>query len=109
MKRLLWLVLAFIAFIVTNATAGFWIEDAGWSISDAIRHFMDAAHSDWLLVSLLIHTGVFTIAGIAWWLREMRRRGWSRRRRGWWIVALVVLGAPALLAWLAADRDDAPA
>lgn len=106
MKRPLLLTAAALIFAWINVATVLWLRDAG-SFPEALAHFWTTVRADWMLVAILTDAGVFVLLGLAWLWRNAGERGWSTLRRLAWLVAVVALGSPALLLYLALSTREA--
>jgi hypothetical protein len=106
MKRPLLLMAAALFFVWLNVATVMWLRDAG-SLSEAVGHLWTAVRADWMLVAILTDAGVFVLLGLAWLWRNAGERGWSRPRRLAWLAAVVAVGSPALLLYLALGAHEA--
>jgi hypothetical protein len=77
-----------------------WVGAAG-SLGVARDQTWARLRSDWYL--LIVVTDHLVIAGVVllWVWGDMGRRGWSLPTRLAWLVTLIALGTPTLLAYLA--------
>ncbi len=77
-----------------------WVAAAG-SLGVASGQTWARLRSDWYL--LIVVTDHLVIAGVVllWVWGDMGRRGWSLGARLAWLVVLIALGTPTLLAYLA--------
>lgn len=77
-----------------------WVSAAG-SLGVARDQTWARLRSDWYL--LIVVTDHLVIAGVVllWVWGDMVRRGWSLPTRIAWLVVLIALGTPTLLAYLA--------
>jgi hypothetical protein len=105
MKRPLLLMAAALFFAWLNVATVLWLRDAG-SLSEALTHLWTTLRADWMLVAILTDAGVFVLLGLTWLWRNAGERGWSRPRRLAWLVAVVAVGSPALLLYLALSADE---
>jgi hypothetical protein len=98
-NRWLLLVLAF-AFLAWELVAVIlWVRQSG-GLPHAPGHFWQALRSDWM--ALLVVSDHLLVAGtvlVALWI-DAKRMGWQLSRRWGLVVAFVVLGSPAMLAYL---------
>ncbi len=100
MKRPLLLTAATLVFTWINVATILWIRDAGGFV-EALAHLWAAARADWLLLAILTDAGVFVLLALAWLWRNTGDRAWSTPRRLACVAAVVAVGSPALLAYLA--------
>ncbi len=77
-----------------------WVGAAG-SLGVASAQTWERLRSDWYL--LIVVTDHLVIAGVVllWVWGDMGQRGWSLRIRLAWLAALIALGTPTLLVYLA--------
>ena len=100
MKRPLLLTAAVILFAWLTIATILWLRDAG-SLSEALVHLWTSARADWMLVAILTDAGVFVLLSLVWLWHDAKARDWSPPRRLAWIAAVVALGSPVLLLYLA--------
>lgn len=106
MKRRLLVIAAVLFFVWLNVATVMWLRDAG-SLSEALAHLWTTVRADWMLVAILTDAGVFVLLGLTWLWHNARERGCSTLRRLAWVAAVVVLGSPALLVYLAVSAREA--
>ena len=99
-QRALCLVAAALIFAWFVAGALWWLaayESVGAGVADSWRTLT----SNVMNLIILSDAFFFIILAFAWVLRDARERGW-RGARGWgWLVAMTLVGCPALLVYLA--------
>jgi hypothetical protein len=95
------LIIAAILFLLLELYAATrWMGHAG-GLGAAFDHFWDVLRSDWMAqIVVSDHLVIAGIALIALWL-DAARRGWGVRRRIILGIVFIVLGSPALLAYIA--------
>ncbi len=100
MKRPLLLTATAVLFAWLNVATFAWLRAAG-SLSGALIHFWTSARADWLLVAVLTDAVVFAVLGLVWLWHDAGDRGWSTARRIAWLAAILALGSPPLLLYVA--------
>ena len=60
---------------------------------------------DKYILKQFLSTFFFVVLIFAWVLGDAKRRGWEGFRRWGWIPAMMMLGSPALLIYLAVRPD----
>jgi len=84
------------------AAVTLWFRACG-SLGECVRRSWAAATGDWMVLLFLTDMAVFVALCTLWMAVDARRRG---RRWGLWVVAVLLLGSPALLAYLALSQDE---
>ena len=98
--RALCLVAAALTLLWFVAGALWWLssyESVGAAISDSWRTLT----SNVMNLIILSDAFFFVLLVFAWVLRDARERGWRGLRRWGWVVAMTLVGCPALLVYLA--------
>ncbi|HLL77197.1 MAG TPA: hypothetical protein VK421_18230 [Pyrinomonadaceae bacterium] len=98
--RLLCLAAAALIFVWFVAGALWWLagyDSVGAAISDSWRTLT----SNVMNLIILSDAFFFIVLVMAWVLRDARARGWLGARRWGWVVAMMLVGCPALLVYLA--------
>ncbi len=108
MKRPLLLVAAALFFAWLNVATVLWLREAG-SLSEAVAHLWTTIRADWMLVAILTDAGVFVLLALTWLWRNAGERGLTKPRRLAWLAAVVAVGSPALLLYLALSAREARA
>ena len=99
-KRALCLAAAALILIWFVAGALWWLsayESVGAAISDSWRTLT----SNVMNLIILSDALFFILLVFAWVLSDARERGWRGARRWGWLVAMMLVGCPALLVYLA--------
>ncbi|HEY5884192.1 MAG TPA: hypothetical protein VIT88_05860 [Pyrinomonadaceae bacterium] len=93
------LVAMVVIFVWFNVATYWWVSSFD-SVAEAITQTWNAITSNWMILILLSDSAVFLVMIFVWLLRDARQRGWTSYK-GWaWIIAMLVLGSPALLVYL---------
>lgn len=77
-----------------------WLGQHG-SLARAFTHFLTTLLADWMLLLILSDAAVFTIGGLVWLGRDMRRHGLPAAHWWAWMGTTLILGCPGLLLYLA--------
>jgi len=107
-QRALCLTGAAIVFVWFVAGAAWWLsgyESVGAAIADSWRTLT----SNVMNLIVLSDALFFVLLVFAWVLRDARERGWAGARRWGWVAAMMIVGCPALLVYLAVRPDKLPA
>ena len=75
------------------------------STGAAVAASCRAIASNWMLVVMLTDAFLLFVMIFVWLARDARSRGWVGLRRWAWIAAVMSLGCPALLLYLAFRPD----
>jgi drug/metabolite transporter (DMT)-like permease len=80
------------------------------STAEAVRDSCATIASNWMLVVMLTDAFLLFVLIFVWLAKDARSRGWVGVRRWVWIAAVMSLGCPALLLYLAfrPDKPDRP-
>src|ERR687894_970209 len=98
--RALSLVAAALIFVWFVAGALWWLA-AYESVAAAIADSWRTLTSNVMNLIILSDAFFFIVLVLAWVLRDAGERGWRGARRWGWLVALMLVGCPALLVYLA--------
>lgn len=104
--RLLCLAAALLIFVWFVAGALWWLsayDTVGAAITDSWRTLTSN------VMNLIILSDAFFFIALVflWVLRDARERGWTGARRWGWLVAMTLVGCPALLVYLALRPEKA--
>lgn len=102
--RWIMIVIAALIFLWFLVATSWWI-DSFTSVSEAIAQTWQMIIDNWMILIILSDAFVFVILIFVWVVRDARARGWSGYRRWGWIPAMMMLGSPALLIYLALRPD----
>jgi hypothetical protein len=80
-----------------------WLRDEGGP-RPALAHFAATATGDWMNLLWLTDGAMFILLAAVWLWRDTGRRRWSPAPRAGVLAAMLVLGSPVLLAYLARRR-----
>lgn len=100
MKRVLFLAAAATFFAWENVAAAQWLAAHG-GLAAGLTHAWRALWTDRLVLLILTDMGVFSLAALVWFVRDMRQQGLTRTRRAAWLAGTIILGCPAFLTYLA--------
>jgi hypothetical protein len=103
-RRGILLIATFILLVWIGLGTYWWMSEYG-SIMIAVRHFVDAILSDWMVTLFMSDLVIIGLLACLWVLKDAKDRGWSGYKRWGWTVLFVVLGSPALLIYLALRPD----
>ncbi len=78
------------------------------SVGEAVRDSCATIASNWMLVVMLTDAFFLFLLIFVWLARDARSRGWTGARRWGWLVAMTLVGCPALLVYLAYRPDKLP-
>ena len=104
--RLLCLVAAVLVFSWFVAGALWWLSGYP-SVGAAIADSWQTLTSNALNLIILSDAFFFIILVFAWVMRDARERGWTGARRWGWLLAMTLVGCPALLVYLALRPEKA--
>ena len=99
-QRYLLLVAALVFFVWQNVAIAHWLTDHG-GLEAGLAHAWATLRADRMVLLIWTDMGVFSLAALVWFARDMRVRGPSRARRALWLTATLVLGCPGFLTYLA--------
>lgn len=90
-------VVIFIWFLVGTS----WWVNSFDSTGEAIFQTWQSMLNNWMILVILSDAFLFVVLIFAWVLGDAKRRGWKGFKRWAWIPAMMMLGSPALLIYLA--------
>jgi hypothetical protein len=108
-RRTLCLVAAALIFAWFLVAVRLWLagyESVGAGVADTLRTLT----SNWVVLVILSDAFLFIVLVFAWVLGDARARGWGGLK-GWaWVFAMMAVGCPALLVYLALrpEKIDRP-
>ncbi|MBI5445127.1 MAG: DUF2834 domain-containing protein [Deltaproteobacteria bacterium] len=85
-----------------------WLAQGG-GVRAAVLHFLEAVRSDWMVVLFVNDLLVLLLLASVWVWADGRRRRVPAGRRGLWVAAVLLLGSPALLLYLAFRPEEGDA
>lgn len=83
----------------------YWWAISFASVDDAVSQTWQAIINNWMILVILSDAFFFVVLIFAWLLGDARQRGWEGYKRWGWIPAMMMLGSPALLIYLAVRPD----
>jgi hypothetical protein len=105
--RVLLLTAAAMFFVWQNVAFTQWLSEQD-SLASGLAHAWRSLLSDRLVLLIWTDMGVFALAAIAWFARDLRGRGYTPMRRAMWLIATIILGCPPFLVYLAFRTDPQP-
>ena len=100
MRRPLLLAAAATFFAVENAVTVRWLAMHG-GVGAGLAHAWTAVREDAMVLLVAADMGIFTLAALVWFARDLAEREVAPSRRVAWLAATLVVGSPALLVYLA--------
>jgi hypothetical protein len=90
---------AILIFTWFNVATYWWVNDFD-SIGSAVRSTWRLMTGNWMWLIIISDSLIFLTLIFVWLLRDAAHRGWTGFRRWLWIPAILLLGSPALLAYV---------